>query len=142
MLYIGKSKIGKVRPKPNITYPLLRLPQHCSDFIGETEHIFETEQEGNKAFLIVFEDGEKAKSKVIQPSYITNIESRLSALESKIDKLIERNFKNIGLISEQSTKEVENKAPESGFEPESEPRQGSMIGHYTTRAVQVRHRGY
>ena len=26
------------------------------------------------------------------------------------------------------------KTPESGFEPESKPRQGLMIGHYTTRA--------
>ena len=31
-------------------------------------------------------------------------------------------------------KKAKKRAPESGFEPESEPRQGSMIGRYTTRA--------
>jgi len=46
-------------------------------------------------------------------SYMDNgvIESRLSTLESKIDKLIERNFKNIGLICEQSKKKSKKERP-------------------------------
>ena len=45
--------------------------------------------------------------------YIDNgvIESRSSTLKSKIDKLIERNFKNIELIREQSKKESKKERP-------------------------------
>jgi len=45
--------------------------------------------------------------------YIDNgvIESRSSTLKSKIDKLIESNFKNIELIREQSKKESEKERP-------------------------------
>jgi len=66
---------------------------------------------------------------IIQPEAESAIESRQSAIESKIDKLIAHNFKNRGLKGFQSTKESRNKAPESGFEPESEPRQFSNEEH-------------
>ena len=51
-------------------------------------------------------------------------------LESQIAEL-----RSLLLLNESaSIHKNEKEAPESGFEPESEPRQGSMIGRYTTRA--------
>ena len=44
-------------------------------------------------------------------------------------------FQNNLVNNSQCPKNRKKRAPESGFEPESEPRQGSMIGHYTTRAT-------
>ena len=55
MRYIGKSKISKIHPKPNIRYPLLRLPQAFNNFVGVTTHIFETDHEGKQAFIVVFD---------------------------------------------------------------------------------------
>jgi hypothetical protein len=126
MLYIGKSKISTLHSKPGVSYPLIRLPQQYKHLIGETAQLFITNHEGKNGFLILLEETENG-DKVVKQSLETNVESRLSTLESKIDKLIERNFKNIGLISEQSPKQTQIKAPESGFEPESEPCRGSEL---------------
>jgi len=35
MKRIGETKIGKLTPKPYITYPLIRLPPHLADVIGK-----------------------------------------------------------------------------------------------------------
>ena len=51
--YLGKSKIGTLSARKGIRYPQLRLPQQCSDVIGHTADILETESEGKRAFLIV-----------------------------------------------------------------------------------------
>jgi len=69
MRYIGKSKISKINPKPNISYPLIRLPQAFNDFIGKTTNVFETENEGKQAFLVVLDknsEAEQASSQVMQ----------------------------------------------------------------------------
>ena len=46
----------------------------------------------------------KPDSKIVQPEAEISIESRLSALESKIDKLIELNFQNNELSNNKSLK--------------------------------------
>jgi hypothetical protein len=144
MHYIGKSKIGKQYSKPAIVYPIIRLPVHCSKAIGTSVQIYKSEHAGRTVFLIIpdNEDSERLRQEVAQPTSEvaqleteTNVESRISVLEFKINKLLGGNFQNNELLDDKTLKEVENKAPESGFEPESEPRQGSMIGHYTTRAA-------
>jgi hypothetical protein len=99
MRYVGKSKISKIYPKPNTSYPLLRLPQAFSDFVGETIHIFETEHNGKYAFLVVLDknsdQAEQTESQVMQPvmqleADVTrqhlenNVENRLSKLESEM----------------------------------------------------------
>ena len=53
MQHIGKSKIGSLSARKGVRYPQLRLPQQCSDLIGDTADIFETERDGKRAFLIV-----------------------------------------------------------------------------------------
>jgi hypothetical protein len=55
MQHIGKSKIGSLSARKGMRYPQLRLPRQCSDVIGDTAEIFETEREGKRAFLIITE---------------------------------------------------------------------------------------
>jgi hypothetical protein len=109
---IGKSKIGKVNPNPRSFYPLIRLPQQYSNFVGETAYIFKTEHQGQRVLFILFENGEKTASNIIQsvynfiqPESEKIIESRFSALESKINKLIELNFENNEPSDNKSLKE-------------------------------------
>ncbi len=96
MHYIGKSKIGKQYSKPTITYPIIRLPLQCSEAIGTSVQIYRSEYAGQAGFVIL-PDNEEGKSlkqkvaqpnaKVVQPIAETNIESRLSALESSTEVL-------------------------------------------------------
>ena len=136
MNYIGSSKIGTIRSKPNVRYPMIRLPQEYSEIIGKRAYVYKTDHEGQPAFLVAPNTQEitqfmaDTNSRVSKPSLETNTESRLSAIESQITDL-----KSLILKKESSANSYSKKeAPESGFEPESEPRQGSMIGRYTTRA--------
>ena len=109
MRYVGKSKISTIHPKPNTSYPLLRLPQAFNNFIGETTHIFATDHEGKQAFLVVLDknndQAEQVSSQVMQPvmqpeaedtqQYTENsVESRLSALENRIKEIESFLFQN------------------------------------------------
>jgi hypothetical protein len=92
MHYIGKSKISKIHPKPNNSYPLLRLPQAFNDFIGETTHIFETDHEGKQAFLVVLDKNNdqagQADAQVMQLKINSNIQRialKLAYLHSKME---------------------------------------------------------
>jgi hypothetical protein len=64
-------KISKLNPKPNLTYPLIRLPQRYATVIGKTAHIYESLEEGQKAIVLVFDETEsndaENKEKIIQP---------------------------------------------------------------------------
>jgi hypothetical protein len=51
--YIGSSKIGTIRSKPNVKYPMIRLPQECSEIIGQRAHVYKTSHDGQPAFLVV-----------------------------------------------------------------------------------------
>lgn len=59
MRYIGKSKISTLQSKPDVWYPLIRLPQQHKHLIGETAQIFITDHESKKGFLILLEETEK-----------------------------------------------------------------------------------
>jgi hypothetical protein len=104
MNYIGKSKISKLSPKPNIHYPLLRLPQSSIDTIGEMASIYETEHEGNRAFLIVL-DEDYCNKRVIQKNYTTNLEKRVSELETQIERINNSIFENNQLNEVESQNE-------------------------------------
>ncbi len=118
MHYIGTSKISPLYSKGSIIYPQIRLPQRYNDVIGKNAQIFETEYNGKRAFFIVTEESEKTKNsvfkfvdkvlkpdvEVLKPHPEKEVESRLSAFESKIDKLIELNFQNNELIKSKSSK--------------------------------------
>ena len=137
MRYIGRSKIGKLHPKRSTNYPMIRLPKQCLDVVGKTAHIYAIYEGNRKGFLVTLEkeatdlqSGAQLVPKVAQPHTQNDVENHLSALESQIAELKLLILKSASYIDAKSKKG----APESGFEPESEPRQGSMIGRYTTRA--------
>jgi hypothetical protein len=75
--HIGDSKIGTIRSKPNVKYPMIRLPQECEEIIGQRAHVFKTDHDGQPAFLVVPYTQESAqstvetKSKVSKPSLET-----------------------------------------------------------------------
>ena len=95
MQYIGTSKISKLNPKPNLTYPLIRLPQRYKTVIGKTAHIYESSDEGQKAIVLVFDEAESKetenKETVIQPVIKQNAGSdfsaRIEVLEEEIRQL-------------------------------------------------------
>jgi len=95
MQFIGKSKISTLRSKPDVSYPLIRLPLQYTHLIGETAQLFITSHEGKKGFFILLEESGN-EGKVVKQSLETNLESRLSALESKIDELNSFLLKNYG----------------------------------------------
>jgi hypothetical protein len=133
--YLGKTKIGKVQPNTKTTYPLVRLPQECVETIGASAHLYKMQVEGQQVFLVVLGDDAgidliQKMHNIIQNSPDAYVKARLSALELQIAELKSLILKNVSYNNSENKKE----APESGFEPESEPRQGSMIGRYTTRA--------
>jgi hypothetical protein len=136
MYYIEDSKIGNIHSKPNVKYPMIRLPKKYSKIIGQRAHVYQTDHDGQLAFLVVpyAEEGRsslaESKPRVSKPGLETTTYQRLSTIESKITELTSLILENTSCLQNQIKKE----APESGFEPESEPRQGSMIGRYTTRA--------
>ena len=85
MRYIGKSKITRLRPKKNIEYPLLRLPQSYADIVGETAHIFKIENNGKPLFVISLDEDFTPALEVIQP--MPDIESRIRSLEIQLSLL-------------------------------------------------------
>ena len=95
MRFVGSSKVSKLVPKPDVAYPLIRLPQTYKTFIGKTAHIYESSEEGQKAIVLVFDEAESKeienKETVIQPVIKRNPESdfsaRIAVLEEEIREL-------------------------------------------------------
>ena len=108
MHYIGKSKISKLHPQSNTVYPLIRLPQQCNDVIGETAHIFQTEYEGERAFLILLKNKETTKRKIIKEFIKSkpeiDLKSHLIIVESKIDEILKLLFSNQNQIEDELSK--------------------------------------
>lgn len=51
-----KSKITKQKAKPEITYPLVRLPQSEMNIAGETAYVFKTEYKGKPVYVISLDE--------------------------------------------------------------------------------------
>ncbi len=104
MKKIFESKISIQSLNSKYSYSLIRLPRKFKGIAGKIASIYETEQDGALAFLVVVD-------KLVDKSQENNLESRfpalepsIEALESKIDKLIELNFQNNELIESKSLK--------------------------------------
>lgn len=86
MKSIGKFKIIKQKPKANVVYPMVRLPQSHAHLAGEVAYVFESEHNGKPLFLITLDEDFDGNA-VVQPSTSSDVETRLSALEQKIIEL-------------------------------------------------------
>ncbi len=73
----------KHRVKPEITYPLVRLPQSEINFAGETAYVFKTELNGKPLYVIALEEELNCELKVTQPIVKSDLEARIEALEKK-----------------------------------------------------------
>ncbi len=125
MKRIGETKIGKLTPKPHLTYPLIRLPPEFAEIIGKKAQIFETEYDENRAFLIVVAEG------VIKPD---DVEKRISELEKQVRELKEA-FSKIRPMEGDSFDLINMRRP--GFEPGARARQALVLPDYTTGAFVV-----
>ncbi len=94
MKLLGKSKVMKHRVKPEITYPLIRLPQSEVNLAGEVAHIFKTEYNGKPLYVISLDEEFNAELKVTQPEVKSDLELRLEALEKKLNKHLESEKKD------------------------------------------------
>ena len=83
MKLLGKSKVMKHRVKPEITYPLVRLPQSEINLAGETAYVFKTELNGKPLYVIALEEELNCELKVTQPIVKSDLEARIEALEKK-----------------------------------------------------------
>jgi hypothetical protein len=89
MRYVGKSKVSKLNPKPNLIYSLLRLPQEYEDIIGKIAHIYEYVEEGQKSILLVFDESENKRiiKPVVKQSAESSFSTRILLLEKEISDL-------------------------------------------------------
>lgn len=86
MKLLGKSKVMKHRVKPEITYPLIRLPQSEVDLAGEVAHIFKTEYNGKPVYVIALDEELNCELKVTKPESKSDLESRIEALEMQLNE--------------------------------------------------------
>ena len=86
MKLLGKSKVIKHKAKPEITYPLVRLPQSEINLAGETAYIFKTEHNGKPVYVISLEEELNCELKVVQPEVKSDLEERVEALEKEVFK--------------------------------------------------------
>jgi hypothetical protein len=139
--HIANSKIGTIKSKPNVKYPMIRLPQEYVEIIGQRAHVYKTDHDGQPAFLVVPYTQESArsaqlKSKVSKLSLETDADSRLSAIESQIAELKSLIFQD----GSESDADRENQRPRARFEPASWPPQGhriTMLPHLGTASKGV-----
>ncbi|MDY0128942.1 MAG: hypothetical protein RBR63_01955 [Methanosarcina vacuolata] len=86
MKLLGKSKVMKHRVKPEITYPLIRLPMSEVYLAGEVAHIFKSEYNGKPVYVISLDEEFNAELNVTQPEAKSDLEARIEALEKEVYK--------------------------------------------------------
>jgi hypothetical protein len=84
MKILGKSKITKQQAKPEISYPLIRLPQSEISVAGETAYVFKTEYNGKPVYVISLDEEFNGELKVVQPELKSDLIARLEALEKEV----------------------------------------------------------
>ncbi|MEZ5333752.1 MAG: hypothetical protein R2741_00155 [Methanolobus sp.] len=83
MKSVGKFKVTQHKPKANISYPMIRLPQSYSEIVGETAHVYEIVSNGKTMFLISFDENID-ENIVVQPAAQSALESRLKRIENEL----------------------------------------------------------
>ena len=53
---IFSHKIGRHSSKPSHAYPVIRLPLKFKSLAGRTAHVYQTQNNGNLAFLIAIDE--------------------------------------------------------------------------------------
>jgi hypothetical protein len=96
MKLLGKSKVMKHKVKPDITYPLIRLPQSEITLAGEVTHIFKTEYKGKPVYILSLDEEFDGELKVTQQETKSDLELRVEQLEKQLYKHLESENKVCG----------------------------------------------
>ncbi len=88
MKSIGKFKVIKHKPKANVVYPMIRLPQSYANITGDVAHVFEIENNGKPLFLISLDENFD-ENVVVQPTTQSDLEKRVASLEQQLKSLSE-----------------------------------------------------
>ena len=86
MKLLGKSKLTKLRAKPEIPYTLIRLPKSELSHVGETAHIFKTEYNDKSLYVISLDEEFDGNINVVQPESKPDLELRVEAFEKEVYK--------------------------------------------------------
>ena len=86
MKLLGKSMVIKNKAKPEITYPLVRLPQSEVNVTGETAYAFKIEYNCKPVYVISLDEEFNGEFKVVQPELKSDLEARVESLEKKVFK--------------------------------------------------------
>ena len=92
MEYIGRVKVGRLKPKPEQELAIIRLPMSLKDLIGLYCHIWKID---DRTFIMQFNDKKEAVQptihltvqSTIQQSVTEHTEDRISKLEKEIEEL-------------------------------------------------------
>ena len=96
MKILGKSKITKQKAKPEISYPLIRLPQSEINVAGETAYVFKAEYNGKPVYIISLDEEFNGELKVVQPEAKSDLEARVEQLEKKLYTHLKSETKEVG----------------------------------------------
>jgi len=83
MKLLGKSMVIKNNAKPEITYPLVRLPQSEVNVTGETAYVFKTEYNCKPVYVISLDEEFSGEFKVVQPELKSDLEARVELLKKR-----------------------------------------------------------
>jgi len=103
--------------KPSHAYPIIRLPREYKALAGKKAQIYQTEQEGELVFVVKVD---KLVDKSCLPNGQAVFDSRLSALETKIQALEDTLIADNGIFSSND----EKKEKIEGRGRDSNPRRG------------------
>lgn len=90
MKFVAKFKVINHKPKSDISYPLIRLPQEYAILAGKTAYIYKLENKNGPLFLISFDENIDVDRIVQQMSNVL-LGKRVEELERKVQDL-ERNL--------------------------------------------------
>ena len=85
MKKIFTTKVSIQSSNSTHSYPIIRLSREFKTLAGKIASIYETEYEDGQAFFVVTQVDKL--DKLVDKSKETNLESRLSSLESSIEEL-------------------------------------------------------
>ena len=91
MQLLCKHKIGLHSATVSHSYPVIRLPREFVSLAGKMAHIYQTAYEGKLAFVMTVD---KPVDKICANEERSQVEERLSSLESQINELKSLLFSN------------------------------------------------
>nr|WP_319375239.1 hypothetical protein [uncultured Methanoregula sp.] len=88
MVFIDRFKIGRMTPKANFTYPVVRLPTDYAGIIGQYVSIYETKDEAGRCVFTLVLEGDNDSilpERVARRNITRGIENRLSVMEVEMN---------------------------------------------------------